>query len=79
MMRCQVETYSGSRLHERPRRFTWGGQWLEVRLILARGQEPDGLCFKIAATDGRRYVLKYSHLRDDWEAQACLLPGLNGD
>jgi hypothetical protein len=68
MMRCQVETYSGSRLHERPRRFTWEGQWLEVRRILARGREPDSLYFKIAATDDRIYVLKYYHLQDAWEA-----------
>lgn len=68
MMHCQVETYSGSRLHERPRRFTWGGQWLEVRRILARGREPDNLYFEIAATDDRLYILRYYPLRDAWEA-----------
>lgn len=68
-MRCQVETYSGVRLHERPRRFTWGEEWLEVRQVLKRWAEPHHLFFKVLAADGRTYLLKYHHLEDLWEAR----------
>lgn len=68
---CQVETYSGYRVHERPRRFTFQGEWLEVRRILAQWQEPENLCFTVAAQDSRRYLLKYSYNQDAWEVLIC--------
>jgi hypothetical protein len=64
---CQVETYSGYRVHERPRRFTWQGEGLEVRRLLSRWQEPENLCFTVSANDSRRYLLKYHPQRDAWE------------
>jgi hypothetical protein len=64
---CRVETYSGYRLHERPRRFTFQGQWLEVRRVLARWQEPEHLAFVVFARDSHSYVLKYHLHRDAWE------------
>ncbi len=68
----QVETYSGYRVHERPRRFRWQGEWLKVRQVLARWQEPESLCFTVSASDSRRYLLKYHHQRDAWEVRADL-------
>ena len=70
-MRCQVATYSGSRLHERPLRFTWGQEWLEVRQVLEQGYEPDGLFFKVAAADGRAFLLRYRQAADFWEIELC--------
>jgi hypothetical protein len=70
-MQVHVETYSGARLHERPRRFTWGAAWLEISQVLERWQEPEHLCFKVAAADGRLYLLKYHRRKDVWEAQLC--------
>ena len=67
---CQVETYSGHRLHERPRRFTWQGQWLEVGRVLRRWQEPDNLSFTVTANDSRCYLLRYHRHRDAWEVGA---------
>jgi hypothetical protein len=64
---CRVETYSGYRLHERPRRFTFQGQWLEVRRVLARWQEPKYLAFLVTASDSHSYGLKYYLHRDAWE------------
>jgi hypothetical protein len=64
---CQVETYSGSRLHEHPRRFTRGGEWLEVHRILSRWRDPDCLYFKVVAADHRVYLLSYHCRRDAWE------------
>jgi len=69
----QVETYSGSRLHEGPRRFCWQEEWLEVRRILARWYEPEALHFKVEAADGRVYQLEYHQSTDHWEV--CLWPG----
>lgn len=68
-MRCQVETYSGSRLHERPRRFTWGEEWLEVKAVLDRWADPQHLYFRVVAADARVYLLKYHRVADSWEAQ----------
>jgi hypothetical protein len=67
--RCQVETYSGSRLHERPRRFTRGAAWLEVRRILARWRDPHHLYFKVLAEDQGVYFLSYDLQEDAWEVQ----------
>ena len=70
-MRCQVSTYSGHRLHERPLSFTWKGQRLEVREILERGYGPDSLFFKVVAADGGLYLLQYKWGADSWEAWVC--------
>ncbi len=72
---CQVETYSGYRLHENPRRFTWQGKWLEVRRVLNRWQEPEHLCFIVTAADSRHYLLRYFRDRDVWEAQVWRASG----
>ncbi len=72
---CRVETYSGYRLHESPRRFTWQGNWLEVRRVLNRWQEPEPLCFIVTAVDSRHYLLRYFRDRDAWEAQVWRASG----
>jgi hypothetical protein len=64
---CRVETYSGARLHEHPRRFTYQGEWLEVVQILHRWREPEHLGFLVVASDSRRYCLNYQLHRDSWE------------
>ena len=66
---CQVETYSGYRVHERPRRFTFQGEWLEVRRVLSRWREPENLCFTVTAHDSRDYLLKYHLQGNAWEAR----------
>lgn len=68
---CRVETYSGYRVHERPRRFTCQGEWLEVRRVARRWQEPGHLCFIVTANDSRRYLLKYHYDRDTWGMLIC--------
>jgi len=65
-MICQVETYSGSRLHERPRRFTWMGAWLEVAAVRAQWRGPEELHFELVAADGGVFRLTYHFLRDEW-------------
>lgn len=69
-MGCQVETYSGFRLHERPRRFTLGEAWLEVTEVLAQWYGPDSLSFKVKAGDSRVYILTHNFSRDSWDVTA---------
>jgi hypothetical protein len=68
-MRDRVETYSGARLHERPRRFFWRGRPLEVAAVLASWQEPDYLIFKVKADDGATYMLRYHQSDDAWNVE----------
>ena len=67
-MKCRVETYSGFRLHERPRRFTWGRTWLEVDQVVDQWTAPDHLCFKVKVAD-RTYLLKYHQAQDIWKVE----------
>jgi hypothetical protein len=67
--RVQVETYSGARLHERPRRFTRGGAWLTVRRVVEQWREPQLLRFKVVADDQQVYLLSYHVLQDAWEVE----------
>jgi hypothetical protein len=68
-MQSQVETYSGFRLHERPRRFTWGEEWLQVRTVLKGWRSPEHLYFKVVAGDERTFLLSYHEVSDTWEAE----------
>lgn len=65
----RVETYSGYRLHERPRHFTFQGERLEVRRVLARWQEPGTLSFLVTSNDSRHYLLQYQEGLDTWEVR----------
>ncbi|MCX5891510.1 MAG: hypothetical protein NTW80_00775 [Deltaproteobacteria bacterium] len=73
----RVETYSGYRLHERPRHFTFQGERLEVARVLAQWQEPEHLAFSVAAHNSRRYLLKYHQMHDAWEIR--IWPGSDPD
>jgi len=70
-MVCQVATYSGHRLHERPLSFTWKEQRLEVREILGQGYDPESLFFKVVAADGGIYLLQYQGSTDSWKVRIC--------
>ena len=67
-MLCRVESYSGFRLHERPRRFTWEETWLEVDQIMEQWLTPAARCFKVRVAD-RVYRLEYHQAQDAWEVE----------
>jgi hypothetical protein len=67
-MLCQVESYSGFQLHERPRRFTWGETWVEVHQIMEQWVTPVSRGFKVRVED-RVYRLEYYQARDTWEVE----------
>lgn len=68
-MDTQVETYSGFRLHEHPRRFTWEGKWLEVAEVLARWRSPAHLGFKVKDLEGKVFLLLLDLSKERWEVQ----------
>jgi hypothetical protein len=68
-MNCQVETYSGFRLHEYPRRFTWEGKWLEVTGVRQQWRGPETLEFEILAEDGSVYRLTCHLAGGAWQAR----------
>ncbi len=67
----RVETYSGGRLHERPRRFFWGGRWQEVQAVLGQWRSPGRLIFQVRDAGSRVYLLRYDLGSDGWEARLC--------
>jgi hypothetical protein len=71
-MLCRVESYSGFRLHERPRRFTWGETWLEIDRIMEQWVTPSSYCFRVKVAD-RVYHLEYHQDRDAWEVELARL------
>ena len=60
-----VETYSGFRADERPRRFLWEGRSVEVKQILSQWREPDEDCFRLIGDDGNPYMLRRGR-NGDW-------------
>lgn len=67
-MLCRVESYSGFRVHERPRRFTWGETWLEIDQIMEQWVTPTSYRFMIRVQD-RVYRLEYHQAEDAWEVE----------
>ncbi len=69
-MKISVECYAGYRGAEEPRAFTLGERRIEVRAIDDRWLGPDHRYFKVAASDGNIYILRYDERRDEWELGA---------
>jgi hypothetical protein len=67
-MLCRVESYSGFRIHERPRRFTWGETWLEIDRVVEQWVTPSSCCFKVR-TGNQVFRLEYFQARDVWEVE----------
>jgi hypothetical protein len=67
-MLCRVESYSGFRLHEWPRRFTLGETWVEIDRIMEQWMTPVSLCFKVGVGN-RVYRLEYYRIQDAWEVE----------
>ncbi len=65
-----VECHSGFEYAEKPVALTWEGQRLEVKEVEAYWRTPSGKCFRVSATDGRRFELFYSELQDEWRVTA---------
>jgi len=69
-MRVRVETYAGHGGVEMPRRFRLDGREIEVADNLDQWQGAYDRYFKVRATDGDFYILRYDEARGIWELGA---------
>ena len=65
-MKEQVICHSGWRYGERPLRFVWEGEELEIAAILRQWRMPEGLCFRVLTPDERRFDLFYLETENEW-------------
>jgi len=63
----RVEAYAGYKGEETPRAFMLDGRHLLVREILERWYTETHLCFRLRASDGYCYVLRYDLRDEEWE------------
>ncbi len=64
--KIEVTAYSGYKANERPLSFAVEGERLEVKEIIDRWYGVESDYFKVAASDGRVYTLKWQRLLDVW-------------
>jgi hypothetical protein len=64
---AKVRCVSGYRADERPIAVVVDDREFEVRSIRASWREPDYLCFRVEAKDGRVYDLRHHEYDDFWQ------------
>ncbi len=64
-----VECYAGYRYPERPRAFTWQGEWVKIAAVERQWRVPAGPVFRVCADDDRRFTLTYDETADTWDVQ----------
>lgn len=69
-MEIRVESYAGYRNEQEPRAFWLGERRLEVAELVDRWLSPEHRYFKVKATDGDFYILRYDEARGMWELGA---------
>lgn len=69
-MSIRVECYAGYRGEQEPRAFLLGERRLQVASLLDRWLAPEYRYFKVAASDGNTYILRYDEARGEWELGA---------
>ena len=67
MERIRVDSYSGHRAEETPRRFFLGERCVEVVRVVDRWMGEDHRYFKVKGDDGAGYILRYDTSTDAWE------------
>jgi hypothetical protein len=66
-MKTRVSCYEGYTGEESPRSFSVGDLRLDVVEILDRWRGEGHEYFKLAASDGNRYILRRDREREEWE------------
>jgi hypothetical protein len=66
MIAVQVECYAGYKGNERPVRFRFGSQIIEVEAVEDQWHSPDITYFRVRGNDGKTYVLKHNEGQDQW-------------
>jgi len=65
-MKIEVIAYSGYKANERPLHFVLDGQKIEVESVIDRWYGVEHDYFKVAASDGRVYLLRWHRTLDSW-------------
>lgn len=65
-MEIRVECYAGHRGEETPRALAFDGRRVEVAEVLDRWLAPDHRYFKVAGSDGARYILRHDTASGRW-------------
>jgi hypothetical protein len=66
----KVECYAGYKADQRPLRFAMGDQILEVREVEDQWYSPTSRHFRVRASDGNIYILRYDEEQDRWSLDA---------
>lgn len=69
-MTVRVECYAGRKADERPLRFQLGERVYLVEEVVDQWYGPDDTFFKVRADDGNLYILRHSHVEDEWSLEA---------
>lgn len=70
-----VDAYSGYKANERPSQFVLDEEIYEITTVLDQWYEPTAMYFKVAAINGKTYLLRYDEQADEWTLQS----GFDGD
>ena len=73
-MKISVQGYSGFKRNERPIRFLLDGHEYDVKEILDQWYAPEATFFKVLASDGNHYILRYDSDADDWSLESYRRP-----
>jgi hypothetical protein len=68
-VKIEVDGYSGYKLNERPCRFVLDGHEYQIEAILDQWHGPNSAYFKVRASDGNLYILKYHTFSDEWSLE----------
>jgi hypothetical protein len=68
-MIIEVQTYSGYKADERPRRFVLSGRPYEVVEVEDRWYSPQSTYFRVVASDGNRYFLCHNEVTEEWSLE----------
>jgi hypothetical protein len=70
-MKVKVETFSGYKADEYPRRIWIGGSCLEIMDIEDRWYGPGYSYFRVFADDGGTYILRQDSKKNEWDLNAA--------
>lgn len=75
-MKIEVHGYSGYKVNERPARFVLDGHEYDVMEILDQWYSPESTYFKVRASDGNHYILRYHSEDDNWTLESYRRPAV---
>lgn len=69
-VKLTVNSYSGFKANERPLLFSLDGHEYRVEKVLDQWYGPSSEYFKVHASDGNLYILKYQQSSDEWSLES---------